>query len=170
MTSLPLHPIIVHTPIALLIFSVLFELAGRALDADWWRRAAFVLLLLGALGAAAAVITGTAAGDAAERQGVAEQPVDQHEDAGKLTLGLAIGAVAVRLLASRAGGLRAWAGGLALALQLAAAIMVGVAGYRGGRLVYEHGAGVSVHGVRVASDHPARAAEHEEHEEHDHHD
>ncbi|MGH7741027.1 MAG: DUF2231 domain-containing protein [Candidatus Eiseniibacteriota bacterium] len=154
MPSLPIHPVIVHTPIALLIFSALFELAGRALDADWWRRAAFTLLLLGTLGAAAAVITGTRAGDAAEHQGVAEQPIDSHEDAGKLTLGLAIGAVVVRLLASRAGTLRGVAGGLALALQLAAAIMVGVAGYRGGRLVYEHGAGVSVHGTRVAADHP----------------
>jgi uncharacterized membrane protein len=158
MPSLPLHPILVHAPVTLLILSVFFEVAGRALDADWWRRAAFALLVMGALGAAAAVVTGNAAGDAAERQGVAEQPVDSHENAGKLTLVLAAAAVVVRALAGRAGSMRRLASGLALALQLAAAIMVGVAGYRGGRLVYEHGAGVKVHGVHVASDHAPSAS------------
>lgn len=159
--NLPVHPLIVHTPIALLIVSVLFELAGRALDADWARRAAVVMLVIGALGAAAAVVTGLEAGEAAEHQGVAEQPVDSHEDAGKLTLILAAAAVVARAVATRAGSLRAAVTGAALVLQLAAAVMVGVAGYRGGRLVYEHGAGVSVHGARVASDHApeSRASE-----------
>jgi uncharacterized membrane protein len=156
MSSLPIHPLIVHVPIALLILSVLFELAGRALDADWWRRAAVALLVLGTLGAAAAVITGLQAGEAAERQGVADAPLEKHEDAGKLTLALAIGAVVTRALGVRAGSLRKAVTVLALALQLAAAILVGVAGFRGGRLVYEHGAGVRVHGVRVVSDQAAR--------------
>jgi uncharacterized membrane protein len=164
MPSLPIHPLIVHTPIVLLIFSALLELAGRALDADWARRSALVLLVVGALGAGAAVITGTAAGDAAERQGVAEQPVDSHEDAGKLTLALAVGAVVARALSARVGALRGLVAGLALALQLAAAVMVGVTGYRGGRLVYEHGAGVSVHGARVASDHAPRPHEDADHD------
>ena len=164
MLSLPIHPVIVHTPIALLIISLLFELAGRALDADWWRRASFALLVIGALGAAAAVVTGQQAGEAAEHQGVAEQPLDQHEDAGKLTLGLALGAVAARALAGRAGSVRALVGGVALALQLAAAISVGVTGYRGGKLVYDHGAGVTVHGARVASDHPPESRDHEDHD------
>lgn len=155
--SLPIHPIIVHTPIALLICSVLFELVGRALDADWWRRGAVALLVFGTIGAAAAVITGDAAGDAAERQGVADQPLEQHEDAGKLTLALAAGAVVVRALATRAGSARGAVTTLALVLQLAAAVMVGITGFRGGRLVYEHGAGVRVHGVHVASDQAPKA-------------
>jgi len=157
MSGLPLHPIIVHTPIALLICSALFELIGRALDADWWRRGAVALLVLGTIGAGAAVITGDAAGKAAERQGVADPPLEQHEDAGKLTLAMAAGAVVVRALATRAGSLRGAVAALALVLQLAAAILVGVAGFRGGRLVYEHGAGVRVHGVRVASDQAPQA-------------
>jgi len=159
MSSLPLHPLIVHTPVTLLIVSLVFELVGRALDAEWWRRAAVALLVIGTLGAAAAVITGNAAGDAAEHQGVADSPLEQHEDAGKLTLGFAIGAVVVRALAARPGPLRAPAGALALALQVAAAILVGVAGYRGGRLVYEHAAGVRVHGVLVGTDRAPGAAE-----------
>jgi len=157
MPVLPLHPLIVHAPVTLLILSLFFELAGRALDADWWRRAAFALLVMGALGAAAAVVTGTAAGAAAEKQGVAEQPIDRHENAGKLTLALAVAAVVVRAVAARSGGSRGPVSTVALVLQLAAAIMVGVTGYRGGRLVFEHGAGVSVRGAHVASDHPPQA-------------
>ena len=164
MSSLPIHPLIVHAPIVLLIFSVLLELAGRALDADWARRSALVMLVIGALGAAAAVVTGTAAGEAAERQGVAEQPIDSHEDAGKLTLALAVGAVVVRAASAKAGSLRSLVAGVAFALQLAAAIMVGVTGFRGGRLVYEHGAGVSVHGAHVASDHAPRPHEEADHD------
>jgi uncharacterized membrane protein len=157
MPSLPLHPMIVHAPIVLLIVSVLFELAGRALDADVWRRAAFALLVLGTLGAAAALITGQPAGDAAEHQGVAEQPVDSHENAARLTLAAAIAAVVARALVTRAGKMRGPVSALALALQLTAAILVGVTGYRGGRLVFDHGAGVRVHGAHVASDHAPSA-------------
>jgi hypothetical protein len=40
--------------------------------------------------------------------------------------------------------------GLALLLHLAAATTVGIAGFRGGRRVFEHGAGVKVGGTLLA--------------------
>ena len=155
----PIHPIIVHAPIVLIIVSFLFELIGRAMDADWWRKAAFAMLILGALGAAAAVWTGNPTGEAAEHQGVAEHAVDEHEEAGRLTLWLALGAVVVRAAAGWTGAARPAFGALALLLHLGAAVAVGVAGYRGGMLVYEHGAGVKVHGQRVPSDGPPKSEE-----------
>jgi uncharacterized membrane protein len=145
MTGWPeLHPIIVHTPIAMIIVSFVFELVGRATDGDWWRKAALAMLVVGVLGAGAAVLSGDAAGELAEHQGVPEGALDQHEDMSKIALWLGLGAVAVRALASRAGAARTAAGGLGLALHLAAAIAVGIAGFRGGKLVYEHGAGVRI--------------------------
>ncbi len=152
----PLHPILVHVPIVMLIFSLLFELAGRALDADWWRRAAFAMLVIGVIGAGAAVLTGRPSGDRAEHQGVAERAVDEHEEAGRLTLWLALGALLARLIAVRPGPARGAIATLALLLQIAAAVSVGVAGYRGGLLVFEHGAAVRVHGHPVPSDGPAK--------------
>lgn len=67
-----------------------------------------------------------------------------------------------RALEARAGKATPVVSGLALALHLAAAIAVGVAGFRGGRLVFEHGGGVRVHDPLVPSDGPPREeGEHE---------
>jgi len=150
----PLHPLIVHAPIALIIVSLVFELVGRATDSDWWKNAAFAMLIVGALGAWAAVWTGGPAGDAAERQGVTEHAVDDHEEAGRLTLWFAISAVV-----GWTGAARPVAGGLALLLHVSAAVAVGVAAYRGGRLVFDHGAAVHVHGRLVPSDGPPKHEE-----------
>ena len=146
------HPQIVHAPIALIVVGALFELIGRATDLEWWRKAAFAMLVVGVLGAGAAVLSGEAAGEAAEKQGVAENAVDAHEDVAKVALGIGIAAVIARWLASRTGRAQAAVGLLALGLHLAAAVTVGLAGHRGGKLVYEHGANVkanaaAAHGV-----------------------
>ena len=138
----PFHPQIIHTPIVLLIVGLLFEIVGHVTRQEWWRKAAVVMLLLGTLGAGAAVLSGGPAGDAAERAGAPERAVDAHEAAAMLTLWLAIAALVVRTAATALHRGRALASGVALVLWLAAAVSVGVTGYRGGKLVYEHGAGV----------------------------
>ena len=151
MNSIPLHPLIVHTPVAMLIVSALFELVGRATDVAWWRKAAFAMLIVGVLGAAAAVRTGEEAGEAAEKHGVPEQAVDAHEEMAVVTLWVGVAAVLARAVAGRMGPLRGGVAGLALVLHLAAAVTVGITGYRGGRLVFEHGASVKVHGQPVTT-------------------
>ena len=163
------HPQIVHTPVALIIIAALFELIGRATDIEWWRKAAFAMLVVGVLGAGAAVLSGREAGEAAEHQGVAESAVDAHEDIAIATLWIGIAAVLARALAGRAGRAKAAVGLLALGLHLAAAVTVGIAGYRGGKLVYEHGANVKVKGAAVVSDEAAKPNEREagEHDDHD---
>jgi uncharacterized membrane protein len=145
----PFHPAIVHTPIALIIVGAVFELAGRALDREWWRKAAFAMLVVGVLGAGAAVLSGRAAEEGVEKQGVSKHAIEEHEEIAQLTLWLGLGAVLTRALAGRFGAARAAVAGLALLLHLAAATTVGIAGYRGGRLVFEHGAGVKMGGTLV---------------------
>ena len=148
------HPQIVHGPIALIIVAALFELVGRAVGLEWWRKAAFALLILGVLGAGLAVLSGDPAGKAAERQGVSEPPVDLHESMAKLTLWLGIAAVMARAIAGRSGPARAAVAGLALILHLAAAVTVGITAHLGGELVYEHGAKVKVNGQPVVTPKP----------------
>ncbi len=147
----PFHPQIVHGPIALIVAGALFELVGRALDAEWWRKAAFAMLIVGVLGASAAVISGLGAGAAAEKQGVAEEAVDLHESAALLALWLGIAAVVTRAIAGRTGRAKAAVGGVALVLHLVTAVTVGVAAHYGGHLVYEHGAKVKVNGQPVVT-------------------
>ena len=142
----PFHPQITHAPIVLIIVGFVFEIAGRLLDRDWWRKAAFALLILGVVSAYLSVQSGEAASAAVEKQGVPERTVDAHGNVGKLALWFGLGAVVARALAGRMGPARAAVSGLGLALHLVAAIAVGIAAHRGGQLIFEHGANVRVHG------------------------
>jgi uncharacterized membrane protein len=157
----PLHPQIVHTPVALLIFSALFAVLGRLLDRDWLRKAALTMLVIGFVGAWLAVQSGRPAHRVPEHeQGVPEAEIDEHAEMGQRTVYLAGGALVAIAIASRLTGTAAGVfSGLGLVLQLAAAAMVGITGYHGGKLVYEHGANVHVDGVLVKS---AHATEHGE--------
>ncbi len=149
--GIPLHPVIVHTPIALIVISLLFELVGRATDLDWWRKGAFAMLIVGVIGAGAAVLSGNASEEAAEHQGVPEHAIEEHQEAGLLTLWLGVAAVLARALAARQGPARGAIGALALVAHLLTVGAVAVAGYRGGDLVYGHGAGVHVEQQRGAA-------------------
>jgi uncharacterized membrane protein len=147
----PFHPQIVHTPIALLIFSAFFALVGRLFDRDWLRKASVVMLVFGFLGAFLAVQSGKPAHRVPEHeQGVSEEAIDEHGEGGERVMYLAGAALAALFVASRLkGGAANAVAGLALLLQLGAAVLVGVTGHRGGQLVYEQGANVRVDGQLV---------------------
>jgi len=145
----PFHPQITHAPIVLIIVGFLFEIAGRVLDRDWLRKAAFAMLVLGVVSAYLAVESGEGASVAAEKQGVPEQTVDAHGNLGKWVLWFGLGAVVARALAGRMGPARGLVAGLGLALHLVAAVTVGIAAHRGGQLIFAHGAGVSLHGQKL---------------------
>ena len=157
----PFHPQIVHTPIVMLIFSALLALAGRLFDREWLRKASVLTLVVGFLGAFLAVQSGKPAHKVPEHdQGVPEKDIDEHAAGGQWVVYLSGGALVVIAIASRLqGGAANALGILALLLQLCAAGAVGLTGYRGGRLVYEHGANVKVDGQLVKS---ANAAAHKE--------
>jgi len=161
---IPLHPVIVHTPIALIVFSLLFDLVGRFTDVDWWRKAAFAMLVIGVLGAGAAVLSGNAAEEAAEQQGVPEEAIEAHEAAGIITLWLGVAAVLARWLAARPGPARGAISLLALVAHLLTAGAVGLAGFRGGKLVYDHGAGVKAAAPAVPGDRSGRGSGEQDHD------
>jgi uncharacterized membrane protein len=152
-----LHPQIVHTPVALLIFSAFFAVLGRLMDRDWLKKASVLLLVFGFLGAFAAVRSGIPAHRVPEHeQGVPEKDIDTHEMLGERTMYLAGLALVALFVASRLkGGAATAVSGLGLVLQLLAAGAVGYTGYLGGKLVFEHGANVKVDGQLVKSVHAA---------------
>jgi uncharacterized membrane protein len=156
----PFHPIIVHTPIALIIFSALFALVGRIMDRDWLKKASVVMLVFGFLGAFAAVQSGKPAHRVPEHeQGVPEEAIDTHKMLGERSMYLAGAALVALAIASRLkGGAASAVGALALIAQLLAAGAVGYAGYLGGKLTYEHGANVKVDGQLVKSAHATERA------------
>ena len=139
--DLPLHPILVHFPIALLFASVLFDLLGRTLSRDSFREGALWLLGLGFIGGVAAAIAGGMAEEAAEQAGIAESLIETHETLAQITLGIMALMLLFRLFLRNRFSTRTLAAySVAATMGLIALI---AAGHTGGNLVYQHGAGVT---------------------------
>lgn len=136
-----IHPMLVHFPIALLIAGFFSDILGLFVKKEFFTRAGFYLLILGTLGAIAAVITGHMAGDGIE-SGSLKQAVEVHEDAGTLTLWLALITSAFRIVLVWLEKYRGILKAAALILFFATVLSVARTGYYGGELVYKHAAGV----------------------------
>lgn len=143
-----LHPMIVHFPIALLFASVALDWAGYWLKHPNLTRAGFYVLVLGALGAGIAALTGPdhVTGDASVMSLLAD-----HQNFASLTVALAVFMAAARFLT--VGGIRGRWALLYLFFTLVLLVAVTLAGYYGGELTYHHGVGVTA--VNVTTSAPA---------------
>ncbi|MEE4271931.1 MAG: DUF2231 domain-containing protein [Thermoanaerobaculales bacterium] len=153
MTPIALHPAVVHFPIALLLVSTLFDAACLIFRRFVWiDRAGSALLILGSAGLGAAFLTGNRAAEkAAPVTGAAQGILAEHEDLALITLGVAGGALLLKLFVT-------WLGRhdlevnigifrlLALILSFGAAFLLVLTAYHGGQLVYDHGIGVNLAG------------------------
>lgn len=143
----PIHPMLVHFPIALLSAAVCFDLLGGKWRPDDCRIASLYTLVLGFAGAGVSVVSGGMAEDAAERSGVPERAIELHEVLGFATFWIFAGLVGLRLAA--------WLGWIreqrivGLLLGIAGVVVMLVASYYGGSLVYDYGAGVTGHSGTV---------------------
>lgn len=144
-----IHPVVVHFPIALFLTGFVLDVLGHLLKRETLQRVGAIVLVLGAVGALAAMLTGQFAEESVEERlsAAGERVLDTHEELGKLTAYLLLGVAAVRLLLATGWLARwRWAVGAALAIYLIAGVVgVGtltVTGYYGGELVYRYGAGV----------------------------
>lgn len=143
----PLHPAIVHFPIALLLTGA--AVAVAAVLVRRWHLPLFAAILLacGALGAMVATITGEQEEEKVEHAIPSAEPLlEEHagwgeraRNAGVLAAVFAMGAAAA---ASRGVPGRVLSVLTAL-VALGAAYAVAQAGHYGGELVYRHGAGVN---------------------------
>ncbi len=137
----PLHPILVHFPIALLFVSLFFDLMGATLSRDSFREGALWLLGLGLMGGIAAAIAGDMGEDAAEAAGIAESLIETHETWAQITLGIMALLLLSRLLLRNRFSARTLTAYLVVAAMGLIALVA--TGHTGGDLVYKHGAGVN---------------------------
>ncbi len=140
----PLHPAIVHLPIALTVLLPLFAIGAlwtirkgaRPIVAWGVTTAMFAVLTLSSW---AAVETGQAQEERVEDV-VAEAPLESHEEAAESFLLLSLGVLGVAAIGLANGKV----GSAARVAGTVGALVLVVAGYRvghsGGQLVYEHGA------------------------------
>ena len=135
--GLEIHPSVVHFPIALTIVAALFSVLYVAMKKDWMRWFAPLLLSLALAGAVTAYFTGQSASDRAEKLGVPEKAIEEHEESGLW----ALGSIAVACLLGWATHARRKGTWVAMLLTLLAASIVVRTAHLGGMLVYVHGAG-----------------------------
>jgi uncharacterized membrane protein len=137
----PLHPAIIHFPIALSLVALLFELLARHPRARNLEPAAGLLIVLGALGGVAAVLSGQLARDAAVVPPVVVPLLARHEDVGELAMWLLLAVAAGRLVLAWRGWFKGIVPWLYLLAATVAAGAVSYNGYLGGKMVFDHGLG-----------------------------
>lgn len=138
----PLHPALVHFPIALAMVALLVDLVAR-LRRGAGEACAVALLALAAVGSIATVLSGQAAHDAAVVPAAARDLVERHEELGELVMYGLVALLAVR-------GLVAWRrwrhpllGWLQTLLLAVVVGLVALTGHLGGELVFGHGVGTA---------------------------
>lgn len=135
-----LHAALNDLPTALLLTAVLFELIAVVARRPGFRQVSFWTLIVGAIGGAAAVISGLQAEEHIEHGEAVHQVMETHEQLGLITLGV-FGVLALwRILRERRMGSLERA--LALILSLGGAAVLFVTANYGGRLIFEHAAAI----------------------------
>jgi uncharacterized membrane protein len=161
-----IHALFVAFPVALLPIAVIFDLVGLARRSEALRRTGLVLLLIGTVAAGGAVLAGLQAEDAIDHGNAIHHLMEEHQTLGYFTLGI-FGVVALwRLWRERKMGSKERAATFVLSL-VGLGFLIDT-GHHGGKLVFEHAAGVSnatlklelqdrgeghVHGAGEAHDH-----------------
>ena len=137
----PIHPMLVHFPIALLSAAVFFDLLGGKWRPEECRIAGLYTLVLGFAGSLAAVVSGHMAEEAVEHSGVPESVLELHEGLGFATFWIFLGLLGWRLVTriGFVGEQRA----VSVGLGIVGVVVLLVASYYGGSLVYDYGAGVT---------------------------
>jgi len=135
-----LHAALNDLPAALLLVAALFELLALATRKESFRQVSFWTLIVGAIGGAAAVLSGLQAEENLAHGDAVHRVMETHELLGFITLAI-FGVLAVwRIWRERRMGTTERA--LALALSLGGAgVLIATAAY-GGRLVFDHAAGI----------------------------
>lgn len=142
-TAPHIHAMVIHFPIALLLTGFLFELLSLLSKSHFVKKASFYLLLLGAMGAIVAYVSGSYAGDGMT-DGILQEPLEIHEEAATITLWLAIITALIRASMYFFNYQRTWLTWSTFLLFLVLVASVARTGYLGGELVFKHGAGIEL--------------------------
>ena len=135
-----LHAALNDLPAALLLVAVLFDLAGALTRRPPLRVAGFWTLVVGALGAGLAVVSGLQAEDHIAHGDAVHRVMETHEELAFITLGIFAFVALWRMLRERRMG--AAERSTALVLSLVGTGTLVATGMYGGKLVFDHAAGI----------------------------
>lgn len=131
------HPMLVHFPIALVVFGFIAEIAALYFKKEiYLSRMGFFLLIFGTLSALIAWLTGNFF--TSEMAGAAGEIKDTHETFALITLGMLLVTSVLRIVILSKGKENTGLKWTALVLYGVAAISVSITGFYGGTLVYNY--------------------------------
>lgn len=135
-----LHALLNDLPVALLITAVIFDLIALVTRRQTFRQVSFYVLMAGVLGAGAAVLSGLQAeGEIAHGKAV-HRVMETHEELALISLGIFALLALWRILRERRMGPVERAVGVLLSVGGAGVLFA--TGMYGGKLVFEHAAGI----------------------------
>jgi len=142
-----LHPVFVHFPIAVFFLYIIFELLG--IFDDKYSKAALVLLLFGVLTGLATVLTGNQAAEALFKssqigKNIPRELIESHENYATLTLWFFFALAALRIYLVVKKKFNKKMKIIILFLAILGYVFVFETGERGGKLVYDFGAGTRI--------------------------
>lgn len=142
-SAIHLHALLIHFPIALLFVGYFSEIIGLISKNQFFKNVSLYLLVLGVLGAIAAYISGSYAGNSIESSAL-KIPVELHKQAALITLLLAIVTILFMYFIyyfKKNNPLTNWMAFILFTLLISS---ITFTGYLGGQLVYSQGAGVDL--------------------------
>ena len=160
-----LHAALNDLPIALLLGAALFDILAIATKRESFRLVSFWTLVLGAVGGLAAVVSGLQAEEYISHGDAVHRVMETHETLGLVTLGI-FGLLALwRILRERRMGSTERTA--AVILTLAGAGVLFATGLYGGRLVFDHAAGIPTTVLESELKERSKDHEHDSAEGHD---
>ena len=147
-----LHPKIIHFPIALFIIYTLLEIVGLIVKKEIFTKSAYIILILGILGAFAAVLTGNQAEEMWKNwTNVSKLLVEEHETYATITLWYFFGLTILRTMFVINVEIKKKFNQHVMKMKAAFVVLALIGCYfvyetgeHGGKLVYQHGVGISV--------------------------
>ncbi|MBI1821349.1 MAG: DUF2231 domain-containing protein [Nitrospirae bacterium] len=139
-TIVHLHPMLVHFPIALFFTSVFFDLAYQFTRNTDFKKIAYYLLILGVGFGIFASGVGIYIEDTIEKSGISEEHIDDHKGFAIATMVCFIVLLIFRFFKKNQISDNVFK--YYLILSLVGLMLLSLAGFYGGRLVYEDGAAV----------------------------
>lgn len=144
MSEIPFHPQLVHFPIAFIILSFIFDLVGTLRKSKKWNQFGGFILLLAILSAFAALQSGGLSEETIKPMTTdLHEAVEEHEDLATTTFFFILILGIARAWLQLKGFFDSWLRWGYVVLMGTAVFLILRVGYLGGKLVYQHGAGVN---------------------------
>ena len=144
LAEVPFHPQLVHFPIAFLLLSFIFDLVGAVRNSDKWNQFGGIILLLAIISAFAALQSGESSKETLNPMTEnLQEAVEEHEESASTTFFFILVLGIFRGWLQLKGVFSSWLRWGYIILIGTGVFLILRVGHLGGKLVYQHGAGVN---------------------------